>query len=270
MLSILTDQIRNKQSFLCVGLDPVVEKLPVSLLSAADPMFEFCKRIIDATLPYAVAYKPNLAFFEANGSAGLASLERVIEYIPRECFAIADAKRGDIGNTAEAYARAFFERMEFNAVTLSPYMGADSIAPFLTRKGKMAIILAKTSNAGSNDFQMLELSTGRPLYLEVVAQCVSKWSPEQIMFVVGAQNAEELTQIRAIAPGYFFLIPGFGAQGGKLSDVSHILVPGEAGILANYSRQIIYASSGDDFDLKAGEKACEIAKEMAQLLADQI
>lgn len=267
-LTELGQQIAKKNSFLCVGLDPVPEKLPAHLIGL-EGLFTFCSEIINATKKYAVAYKPNLAFFEAYGPGGLEVLKSLMAVIPEHCMTIADAKRGDIGNTAAAYARTFFETYKFDAVTVSPYLGQDSILPFLEYKDKVTIILAKTSNSGSADFQNQQLADQHtPLYLHVIKKSMEWGSAENTMFVVGANYKEELLQIRAIARDYFLLIPGFGAQGGTLDGIKHILLPHSAGILANYSRQVLYHSNGEDF-AQAAERQCDIiVDEMKRLLAE--
>lgn len=263
----LTEQIRQKGSFLCVGLDPDLKKIPPHLLQFDDPIFEFNKIIIDATAEHCVAYKPNTAFFECLGSKGWETLEKTIDYIPKDIFVIADAKRGDLGNTAEKYAEAFFETLGVDSITLSPYMGFDSISPYLKFEGKWSIILVKTSNKGSNDFQTLSVNeSGQPLYLEVLKKCLEWGTIDNMMFVVGANNLDEFREIREMAPDHFFLVPGFGAQGGQLKDIKPYLSEKSVGILANYSRQIIYAGSGENF---AADVKCEaglIHEEMKQML----
>lgn len=266
-IQVLSQKIKQKQSFLCIGLDPVPEKLP-GHLKGIDGLHTFCTEIIHKTKKYAVAYKPNLAFFEQYGPAGLEVLQSVLREIPQDCFTIADAKRGDIGNTAAAYARTFFETYGFDAVTVSPYLGQDSLIPFFEYNDKVTIVLAKTSNSGSADFQDKKLAqSDEPLYLEVIRRCMEWSSAENTMFVVGANYAEELQEIRSVAPDYFFLIPGFGAQGGTLAGIKHILKPEIAGVLANYSRQIIYSSPDIDFADAAAEQSKLITIEMQQLLA---
>jgi len=263
----LIQQIKVKNSYLCVGLDTDLKKIPKHLLSADDPIFEFNKQIIDATAKYAVAYKPNIAFYETMGSKGWDSLQKTVEYIPSDCFTIADAKRGDIGNTSAMYARAFFENMSFDSITVAPYMGKDSVEPFLQFDGKWVILLAYTSNSGSADFQQLELSTSaRPLYEQVITTS-SKWaSNEQLMYVVGATHPKEMKKIRALVPNHFLLVPGVGAQGGSLKDVSQAGLTKEVGLLVNSSRGIIYASNGEDFASKASKAALDIQEEMESYL----
>lgn len=259
----LIEQIRKKQSFLCVGLDTDISKIPSHLLSEKDPVFAFNKQIIDATLPYCVSYKINTAFYESIGSKGWESLEKTAEYLPNEIFSIADAKRGDIGNTTDMYAKAFFENMSFDAVTVAPYMGADSIAPFLKYEGKWTIILALTSNPTSSDFQLQKLEgTSQELYKKVLESTSALGNDGNTMYVVGATKAEELEKIRKIIPHHFLLIPGVGAQGGSLADVVKWGKTADCGLLINSSRNIIYASNGFDFAEAAGKAACAIQKEM--------
>ena len=268
----LFDQIRLKKSYLCVGLDTDISKIPSHLLKDPDPVFAFNKAIIDATQAYAVAYKPNLAFYESLGASGWASLEKTIQYIPENCFTIADAKRGDIGNTASLYAKAFFEKLNVDAITVAPYMGADSIQPFLEFKGKWAIVLALTSNKGADDFQLSNLlsSTGderNEMLFEKVLRLSSTWgNPDNMMYVVGATRAEMIRKVRACVPDHFLLVPGIGAQGGDLEAISKNGFNKKCGLLVNSSRQIIYAGFGPDFALKAGEEAKRLQQEMNILL----
>lgn len=258
----LIQQIRLKESFLCVGLDPVMSKIPAHLLEMDDPIFEFNKAIIDATHPYAVAFKPNTAFFECHGSKGWDSLEKTINYIPKECLIIADAKRGDIGNTSTYYAKTFFETLKADAVTVAPYMGSDSVLPFTKFDGKWVVLLALTSNEGAKDFQLQCGQDG--LLFENVLRTSMQWaSSEKMMFVVGATRAEDIAEVRRIAPDYFFLVPGVGAQGGSLEDVVKYGANAECGLLVNSSRGIIYASSGLDFALSAKKEALKIQNQMA-------
>ncbi len=258
----LFEQIKKKKSYLCVGLDTDIDKIPKHLLSLADPIFEFNKQIIDATHKYCVAYKPNIAFYEALGAKGWESLQKTIDYIPKDCFTIADAKRGDIGNTSSLYAKAFFKQMNFDALTVAPYMGEDSIRPFLEFSGKWVILLVHTSNSGSEDFQLLETKNGKYLFQEVIFAS-QRWSTkDQMMYVVGATHAEKIGAIRALAPEHFFLVPGVGAQGGSLEAVSKEGMNGQCGLLVNSSRAIIYASSNDDFAEAAKQEAFKIKKEM--------
>ncbi|MDB9883683.1 orotidine-5'-phosphate decarboxylase [Cyclobacteriaceae bacterium] len=261
----LFDHIKSKKSFLCVGLDPDLEKIPKHLLETEDPIFEFNKAIIDATLPYAIAYKPNVAFYESLGIYGWQALKKTIEYIPQEVFTIADAKRGDIGNTSNKYAEAFFKKMPFDAITLSPYMGQDSVTPFLNHKDKWAILLASTSNVGALDFQelMIENSGGQKVY-EKVIEISSQWGSDQnLMYVVGATRVDTLTHIRKIIPNHFLLIPGVGAQGGDLDMVCKYAMNDSGGLLINSARSIIYADSKVDFAHHAGLAAAELQKQMA-------
>lgn len=261
----LFEQIKRKQSYLCVGLDTDIDKIPEHLLSSDDPIFEFNKQIIDATSAYCVAYKPNIAFYEALGSQGWESLQKTIDYIPKEIFTIADAKRGDIGNTSRLYAKAFFEKMGVDSVTVAPYMGEDSITPFLNFDNKWVILLAHTSNKGSQDFQVL--STGeRSLYEEVIIKSQQWATPEQLMFVVGATRADKIAEIRNLAKEHFFLVPGVGAQGGSLEEVSKAGMNDHCGLLVNSSRGIIYASNGKDFADKAHGVAKDLQQEMQQYL----
>ncbi len=264
----LFEQIKHKKSFLCVGLDSELDRLPKHLLGENDPIFAFNKAIINATAPHAVAYKPNTAFYEANGSKGWQSLEKTIAYLNAnhpEMFVIADAKRGDIGNTSSHYARAFFQNLGVDAVTVAPYMGHDSIKPFLGYDQKWVILLALTSNSGSADFQYFESNTDR-LFERVIKQSREWANADQLMFVVGATHPEELAQIRNIVPDYFFLVPGVGAQGGDLAAVCKAGFNQQCGLLVNASRSILYASSGKDFAEKAGEEATKLHLEMQQQL----
>lgn len=264
--SQLFQQITNKKSYLCIGLDTDITKIPKHLLQAADPVFEFNRQIIDATYKYCVAIKPNVAFYEARGSKGWESLQRTIEYIPKELFTIADAKRGDIGNTSKLYARAFFEEMTFDSITVAPYMGEDSVTPFLEFKDKWVILLAHTSNQGANDFQLLETKGGHTLYEEIILRS-QKWStPDNLMYVVGATQAEKIDGIRKLAPEHFFLVPGIGAQGGDLGEVSRQGMNKQCGLLVNSSRSIIYASPEKDFASRAAAEAQAIQQEMQKLL----
>ena len=262
----LFENIKKKSSYLCVGLDTDLSKIPKHLLTSDDPVFEFNKQIIDATYEYAVAYKPNIAFYEALGPAGWISLQRTLDYIPSGIFTIADAKRGDIGNTSTLYAKAFFENMDFDSVTVAPYMGEDSVKPFLY-KDKWVILLAHTSNPGSSDFQILESAlSGRKLYEEVILKS-KKWaSADQLMYVVGATQAEKMERIRTLAPEYFFLVPGIGAQGGDLQMVSKYGMNKQCGLLINASRSIIYASDGVDFAKHAAAEAKKVRDEMESCL----
>lgn len=263
--SQLFEQIRKKGSYLCVGLDTDLEKIPKHLLSSADPIFEFNRQIIDATHQYAVAYKPNIAFYEALGPKGWESLQKTLDYIPKDIFTIADAKRGDIGNTSALYAKAFFERMNFDSITVAPYMGEDSVKPFLKFKDKWVILLAHTSNPGANDFQLLE-SGGKKLYEEVILKAQQWATPDELMFVVGATQAEKIAGIRSLAPDNFFLVPGIGAQGGDLNLVSKYGMNRQCGLLVNAARSIIYAGTGHDFAKLAAAEAERTRNEMENLL----
>ncbi len=264
-------QIQKKRSFLCVGLDTDLAKIPEHLLSEEDPVFAFNRAIVDATLPYTVAYKPNLAFYEALGASGWESLKKTVAYIRSRSvgiFVIADAKRGDIGNTSKMYARTFFEQLDVDAVTLSPYMGQDTVAPFLAFENKWAVLLALTSNPSANDFQYFEDKTGLKLY-ESVLQTSSEWATrDQLMYVVGATRAQELERVRRWVPEHFLLVPGVGAQGGSLAEVARYGMNSHCGLLVNSSRGILYASSGEDFAEKAGAAAAVLQLQMAQLLKE--
>lgn len=269
--SQLVAEIFRKKTFLCVGLDTEWSKIPDHLLSTQDPVFEFNRQIIDATRDYCVAYKPNLAFYEALGPNGWISLAKTIEYIGHQHFIIADAKRGDIGNTSRMYAEAFFQRMNCDAVTIAPYMGEDSVAPFLGFPGKWAIVLALTSNLGSQDFQREWLEDSRLSLWEKVMVKTQEWgSSENLMFVVGATHPESFIRVREIAPEHFLLVPGVGAQGGDLAEICQHGLNKDCGLLINASRSIIYASSGADFALKAGEEAKRLQSEMEKILASHL
>jgi len=264
----LIEQIKKKQSFLCIGLDTDVNKIPKHLLEFDDPIFEFNKRIIDATKEFCVAYKPNIAFYESVGIEGWKSLQKTLDYIPKDIFTIADAKRGDIGNTAKMYAKTFFETYEFDSVTVTPYMGEDSVKPFIEFKEKWAIVLGLTSNKGAFDFQYIPTQQNSVLYQEVV-QKVSTWGTnENLMFVVGATKAKDLQEIRKIIPNNFLLVPGVGAQGGSLKEVCENGMTKEIDLLVNSSRGIIYASQEKNFAEKAREAAQKIQLEMQQLMAE--
>ena len=267
-LKSLSQQIKIKESFLCVGLDIDLSKIPTHILNEKDPIFVFSKSIIDATHKYAVAYKPNLAFFEAYGIKGWKAFEKTIDYINKNYpnhFIIADAKRGDIGNTSGRYAKAFFENYGVDAVTISPYMGRDSIEPFLSYKDKYAVLLTLTSNEGSRDFQYIE-QKGVPVYEKVLRLSTKFQNSHKLMYVVGATKSENLKSIRNIVPDSFLLIPGVGAQGGNLKDVVRNGINSNCGLIVNSSRGIIYASRGNDFFEKAAEKAFELQKEMSEYL----
>jgi orotidine-5'-phosphate decarboxylase len=260
-----------KRSFLCVGLDTEIEKIPAFLLNSEDPVFEFNRRIIDATAGYAVAFKPNIAFYECYGTKGWISLKLTLNYIRSkhpDVLVIADAKRGDIGNTSKMYAKSFFEDMSFDAITVAPYMGEDSVTPFLSYKGKWVILLALTSNKGAADFQYHN-QDGISLF-EKVLMVSQKWgTPDNLMYVVGATRAEMLREIRQIVPAHFLLVPGVGAQGGSLKEVAEYGLNDKCGLLVNSSRSIIFADNSDKFDTVAGEKAGEIQSEMEQYLFDR-
>ena len=261
----LVQEIRNKQSYLCVGLDSDITKIPKHLLSAADPVFEFNRMIIDATKDHCVSYKINTAFNEANGLKGWESMEKTVNYIPTSHFTIADAKRGDIGNTSTQYAKAFFETLNFDAITVAPYMGADSVKPFLEYKDKWTILLGLTSNPGSADFELQPAGDGL-LYEKVLTTAATWGTPENLMYVVGATQADSFTAIRNLTPDHFYLVPGVGAQGGSLKEISAKAMNKDCGLLVNASRAVIFASSGEDFAEKAGAVAKEYAIEMAGYL----
>lgn len=262
----LIEQIRQKKSLLCVGLDVDLKKIPSFLLEEEDPIFSFNKAIIDATHLFTVAYKPNTAFYEAYGVKGWISLEKTIRYINEkypEIFTIADAKRGDIGNTSTMYAKAFFENLQFDSVTVAPYMGRDSVEPFLAFEDKITILLALTSNEGAFDFQT-QLIDNQEVYKKVLETALTWKNSQNLMFVVGATKAEFLQEIRKIAPNHFLLVPGVGAQGGSLEEVCKYGLNDHNGLLINSSRGIIYASNGNDFAEKAGEEAQKLQQEMAK------
>jgi len=264
----LYEQILQKKSFLCVGLDPDLSKIPPHLLETEDPIFEFNKAIIDATHDLTVGYKPNTAFFEAYGIKGWLSLQKTINYINDnypDIFTIADAKRGDIGNTSSMYAKAFFEDLNFDSVTVAPYMGKDSVQPFLAFENKHKIMLALTSNEGAFDFQTL-IVNGKELYKQVLETSKTWKNSENLMYVVGATKAEYFTEIRKIVPNSFLLVPGIGAQGGSLSEVCKYGMNDKVGLLVNSARAIIYASKGTDFAEKAREEALKVQQEMEQIL----
>ena len=264
----LIHQIKSKRSFLCIGLDTDIKKIPTHLLELEDPIFEFNKQIIDATKDLCVAYKPNIAFYESMGVSGWNSLQKTLDYIPENIFTIADAKRGDIGNTSSMYARAFFENMNFDSVTVAPYMGSDSVTPFLEFKAKWAILLALTSNKGGLDFQKIKGENGKQLF-EQVLETSQKWgTDENMMYVVGATRTEQLSEIRKIIPNHFLLVPGVGAQGGNVQDVAKYGMNEDCGLLVNSSRGIIYASSDIDFAEKAREEAEKLQHKMDILLSE--
>ena len=263
----LIEQINKKKSFLCVGLDTDIEKIPSHLKTAADAVFQFNKEIIDATKDYCVAYKLNTAFYEARGLKGWEALEKTVNYIPDTHFKIADAKRGDIGNTSDQYAKAFFEAISFDAITVAPYMGSDSVKPFLKYNDKWTIVLGLTSNEGSKDFQQQKI--GRDFLYEEVIRKTSEWgSKENLMFVVGATKATELSSIRKIIPDHFLLIPGVGAQGGSLADVCNYGLNNDCGLLINASRAIIYAGKNTNFAEEARTVALQYQTEMKSYLRE--
>ncbi|EON77250.1 Orotidine 5'-phosphate decarboxylase [Lunatimonas lonarensis] len=266
--SQLVEQIRQKQSYLCVGLDPSLEKIPSHLLKEKDPVFAFNKVIIDETLDFAVAYKPNTAFYEALGPSGWESLEKTLEYLPSSVLKIADAKRGDIGNTSTLYAKAFFETLKADAITVAPYMGKDSVAPFLEFEGKWVILLALTSNTGSLDFQLFQDTSGTQLFEEVLKKSQTWGTVDNLMYVVGATRGEKIADVRKIIPDHFLLVPGVGAQGGSLQDVAKYGMNDNVGLLVNSSRGILYASSGVDFGKAARNEAHKLQEEMEQSLQE--
>ncbi len=266
----LFEQIIRKQSFLCVGLDTDIRKIPQHLLSEEDPIFSFNKAIIDATAAYCVAYKPNLAFYESMGVRGWISFEKTIQYLNEhypEQMIIADAKRGDIGNTSAMYARTFFEEINVDAVTVAPYMGEDSVTPFLGYEGKWVILLALTSNKGSHDFQLTEDTNGEKLFEKVLHKSQEWADAGQMMYVVGATQGKAFEDIRRIAPDHFLLVPGVGAQGGSLEEVCKYGMNSKCGLIVNSSRAIIYADSSEQYAQVAGEKAREVQQQMAAELA---
>lgn len=271
----LIEQIRTKKSFLCVGLDTDIKKMPPHLLSDKDPIFTFNKNIIDATAPYCVAYKPNLAFYEAFGLKGIDAFERTIDYLKKNYpnhFIIADAKRGDIGNTSAMYAKTFFEEYDVDALTIAPYMGEDSVKPFLGYDGKWVVLLALTSNKGSHDFQLTEDSNGERLFEKVLRKSQVWGNADKMMYVVGATQGEMFKDVRKHVPNHFLLVPGVGAQGGSLQEVCKYGMTKDCGLLVNSSRGIIYASNGEDYAEVAASKAKELQAEMAielEKLADE-
>ena len=277
----MVEQIFSKKTYLCVGLDTDISKIPKHLLTSADPIFEFNKLIIDATSDFCVAYKINTAFYEAEGLKGWQALEKTVNYIPSSHLKIADAKRGDIGNTSSQYARAFFDTMNFDAITVAPYMGEDSVKPFLDYKDKWTILLGLTSNPGAENFELQKIikqvenldegmhtRKSEQTYLyETVLETASKWgTPDNLMFVIGATQANEFTNIRKICPDHFYLVPGVGAQGGSLKEISEKAMIGDCGLLVNASRAIIYASDSKDFADAAAKVAKAYADEMKEYL----
>ena len=266
----LFEQIKKKQSFLCVGLDTDMKKIPQHLLAEEDPIFAFNRAVIDATAPYCVSYKPNLAFYEAFGVKGLAAFEKTIEYLKAkypEHFVIADAKRGDIGNTSAMYARTFFETYDVDALTVAPYMGEDSVTPFLGYEGKWVVLLALTSNKGSHDFQLTESPDGERLFEKVLRRSQQWANDGQMMYVVGATQGQMFEDVRRLAPTHFLLVPGVGAQGGSLQEVCKYGMTRDCGLLVNSSRGIIYASPDEDFAEAAAVKARELQEQMAAELS---
>lgn len=263
----LFSQIREKQSFLCVGLDTDPNRIPTHLLDTEDPVFEFNRQIVEATADLCVSYKLNIAFYESQGAAGWRSLERTLEILPKNTFTIADAKRGDIGNTSRLYASAFFENLDFDSVTVAPYMGKDSVTPFLDYPNKWVILLALTSNPGSDDFQQLILKDGSPVFHKVIQRSADWATPDSLMYVVGATRGTKIAEVRELAPDHFFLVPGVGAQGGSLEEVAKYGFNDHCGILVNSSRGIIYASSGHDFAEAARIAAADLQMQMAGLLS---
>ena len=267
----LFEQIKRKKSFLCVGLDSDMAKIPAHLLNTEDPVFEFNKAIIEATAEVAVAYKPNIAFYESRGVEGWMSLEKTIRYIKKnypEIFTIADAKRGDIGNTSQMYAKAFLQTLDFNSITVAPYMGEDSVTPFLQYEGKWVILLALTSNKGAFDFQFFD-SEGEKLYEKVLKKSQEWGDARNMMYVVGATKAEMLEGIRRIVPDHFLLVPGVGAQGGSLEEVAKYGMNAHCGLIVNSSRGIIFADHTENFAVRAGEEARKLQKDMERLLKEK-
>jgi len=263
----LIEQIRIKRSFLCVGLDTDLKKIPEFLLDTEDPIFEFNKAIIDATKDYCVAYKPNIAFYECHGPKGWESLKKTLDYIPKNIFTISDAKRGDIGNTSRYYADTFFKYLDSDAVTIAPYMGEDSVTPFFEYPNKWVILLALTSNKGALDFQFMPDLNNEELYKKVLRKSQAWGTPENMMYVVGATRAEGIGEVRKLVPDHFFLVPGVGAQGGSLEDVANYGWNDDCGLLVNSSRGIIYASQGKDFADAAKASAQKLQAQMSEILA---
>ena len=265
ILNKLHDQINNKKSFLCIGLDIDKDKIPKSLLKFDDPIFEFAKRIIDSTNQYAIAYKPNIAFFEAYGADGFKSLKKIVNYLNQsypEIFTIADAKRGDIGNTSKMYANAFLKELNFDSITVSPYMGYDSVEPFLSIEDKLVFLLTLTSNNGSNDFQELDIDDDNKLYQKVIEISKTWKNSSRIMYVVGAKNTKEILKIRRMVPNSYLLIPGVGAQGGNMTEICKYGLDKNLKLIINSTRSIIYASVNDDFAQSAAYEAKKIQVEM--------
>jgi len=267
----LIQAIKTKKSFLCIGLDTDIEKIPAHLLEQEDPIYAFNKAIIEATSDLCVAYKPNIAFYESRGAQGWETLRKTWEALPKDCLSIADAKRGDIGNTSNMYAKAFFDEkssgMGFDAITVAPYMGQDSVQPFLDYPEKWTIVLALTSNPGGLDFQLtVDRETGKTLYQQVIEKVNSWGTPENTMYVVGATRGELFSEIRRHAPDHFLLVPGVGAQGGSLHDVCRYGLNKDIGLLVNATRSVVYASNGEDFAEKAREEALSLQQEMERIL----
>jgi orotidine-5'-phosphate decarboxylase len=261
----LIDQIRKKKTYLCVGLDTDVTRIPKHLLSTKDPIFEFNKQIVDATLEYCVSYKINTAFYEALGLKGWGAMEKTVNYIPSTHLKIADAKRGDIGNTSNQYAKAFFETLNFDAITVAPYMGSDSVLPFLEYKNKWTILLGLTSNPGAKDFELQK--AGDEYLYEKVLKTASQWgSPENLMFVIGATQSDWFEKIRQLTPDHFYLVPGVGAQGGSLQEISQKAMNKDVGLLVNVSRAVIFASGNQDFAIEAAKNASQYQSELAKFL----
>lgn len=265
----LVENIKRKGSFLCVGLDVDLDKIPAFLLDYDDPIFEFNKRIIDATKDLCVAYKPNIAFYECHGSKGWDALKKTIDYIPKDIFTIADAKRGDIGNTSHYYAKTFFEYMDFDSVTVAPYMGVDSVTPFFEYEDKWVILLALTSNKGALDFQFTTDMKGEKLFERVIRKSAEWGDSSKLMYVVGATRNESIGQVRALTPDHFFLVPGLGAQGGSMKDVVDYGWNDNCGLLVNSSRGIIYAGNGKDFDDRARLAAQDLQEQMSAILTEK-
>ena len=263
--SQLIANIRSTGSYLCVGLDSDLSKIPAHLRDSKDPVFEFNQKIIDATKDHCVAYKINTAFYEADGKKGWETMERTVDYIPQTHFKIADAKRGDIGNTSTQYARAFFETLKFDAITVAPYMGEDSVRPFLEYKDKWTILLGLTSNTGAKNFELQPAGDGL-LYEKVLTTAATWGTPDNLMYVIGATRADEFTRVRQLTPDHFYLVPGVGAQGGSLEDISKKAMNKDIGLLVNASRAVIYASAKEDFAEKATAVAAAYQDEMRQYL----
>lgn len=265
----LIEEINRKASFLCVGLDSDLAKIPQHLLDFEDPLFEFNKQVIDATKDFCVAYKPNIAFYECLGEKGWETLKKTLDYIPENIFTIADAKRGDIGNTSKYYAKTFFEYLNFDSVTVAPYMGEDSVSPFLEFENKWVILLGLTSNKGALDFQMEQDAKGEYFFEKVIRKAAQWGNPGNLMYVIGATRGEDIEKARNAAPDNFFLVPGVGAQGGSLEDVVEFGWNKDCGLLVNSSRGIIYAGQGEDFAVSVSKAANEVQSKMATILAQK-